>query len=162
MIAFVFIGMGFGQITSGYITGRTLDKYPNTRVRNFVFGVVELASVVSFGAVIIQSYKMSLIAGFLWGMSDNETKTFCMSLISAKFKGNLEMFAVHRATQTVRVVLTAIIIILFSEMIGTTFVLLMLLMQIGRHYAFNLTYGNMEQNDKNKDTELLVRTPSSH
>lgn len=165
MISFSFIGLGLGQTISGYCVGRIIDRFPNFKISEAIFGNAELALLLSFFAMETQSYKLALLAGLLWGSCDNGAKTMSISLISSKFNGKLELFAGYRATQSFGIVFGSLCTILFSDAVGSVYVLGMLAFLICCHVMFNLTYANMNQKEgssKGLEMELLERGYSLH
>ena len=160
MISFALIGLGFGQLIAGYGTGRLFDRFPNVKLSEYIFGITELSAMTSFLAMVTHNYLISLLSGFLWGISDNSVKTLCIGTISAKFKGSLELFAAYRGTQCVGIVVNSLVTILFSEQVGSIFVIAMLLIEIGCHIGFNYTFKNIEEGETEAGRELLQRKTS--
>lgn len=154
-IAFVLMAFGIGQIISGFSIGRLLDKFSNSRIDRYIFSHIEFVSCLALMTTLVGSYYLAFLTGILWGINDNAMKTFNNTLISSKYKGKMELFAMNRAMQCIAIVIGTLCSLFLSGLLGKLYILVILAFQVGCHVAFNHLYKNIKPAELN--IELLSK-----
>ncbi len=95
-VAFVFILLSVGGVSTGLVIGRIADKYDKIKILGYTMLGVQCAIMVTLLATILGSYKVAVLSGILWGISDTSINTVISIVIGSRFNGAPELFSAYR------------------------------------------------------------------
>lgn len=153
-LGLVLLILAIGEVSAGLSAGRLADMYDKLKLFNITLIINEVALLVTFLALVAQSYPCALLAGFLWGYGDTSINTLINAVIGSVFGGKVELFSTYRFFQGFGNMYSAI----FSVMLPTKSVPLLYIMFIAASMMILhvLFHRNLPKASSNRNSEYLL------
>jgi len=135
-VAFVFILLSVGGVSTGLIIGRIADKYDKIKIVGYTMLAIQCAMIVTLIATILRNYQIAVLSGLLWGMSDTSVNTMISIVIGSRFNGAPELFSAYRFLNGVGCIFTTLLGIFMAKDAQIFYIMLVMgsLFVLQHHY----------------------------
>lgn len=111
----VFLVLGAFEIISGIATGYLSEKFNQYYLTTVGTLIVELALFMSLVTSFLDQFYLCFILAALWGFSDCFFNSLLSTIFSNDFTGKIEIFAIYRFTNSMSVMITLIVNVIFTS-----------------------------------------------